>query len=164
MFCVVKYAAFACGLFVLQNELCVCMSATHCNTPATHCNTLQRTATHCNALQRTARHYNTLQNTATHCNTRQYTITHCKCVYVVCDTVQHPRCRVCMYVCNTLQHTATRCTTLQHTDYTATLDAQCVCVLGHPTVPRQGSVLQRVAACCTVLQCVSVCIRPGNKN
>ena len=78
-------------------------AATHCNTLAAHCSTLQHTATHCNTLQHTATHCNTLQPcavlpapdglrsccTATHCNTLQHTATHC----------------------NTLPHTATHCNT-----------------------------------------------------
>jgi len=69
-----------------------CVSQTHCNNTATHCNTLRHTATHCNCntlqkkrraddldaliyLQHPATHCNTLQHTATHCNTLQHTTT-----------------------------------------------------------------------------------------
>jgi len=49
--------------------------------------------------------------------------------------------------CNTLQHAATRCNTLQHTD-----------TLWHDgPSPLKRNVLQRVAACCSVLHCVAVC-------
>jgi len=80
--------------------------AAYCNTCATLCNSLQRTATHtathCNTLQSTAMHNNTLQHTTTHCNTQQHTATHC-------NTLQHTAAR-----CNTLQHTATYCNTSQN--------------------------------------------------
>jgi len=46
-------------------------TATHCNTTATHYNSLRDTE-RCNALQHTATHCNTLQHTATHCNILQH--------------------------------------------------------------------------------------------
>ena len=60
---------------------------THCNTFATHCNTLQHIATHGNMLQHAATHFNTLpaslrRHIATHGNMLQHTATHC-------NTLQH---------------------------------------------------------------------------
>jgi len=105
-------------------------AATHCNTLAAHCSTLQHTATHCNTLQHTATHCNTLQPcavlpapdglrsccTATHCNTLQHTATHCNTLphtATHCNTVP-----CCLHLPGSgrgiLQHTATHCTTLHH--------------------------------------------------
>ena len=72
-----------------------------------------------------------------HCNTLQHTATHC----------------------NTLQHTATHCNTLQHT---ATHVVHVV--LSYVTWCMEScgvgvSVLQSVAVCCSVLQCVCQCNR-----
>jgi len=112
----------------------------HCNSlrqSATHCSTLQHTATHCNTLQHTATHYNTLQHTATHCNTLQHTATHR----------------------NTLQHIATHCNILSGSlHFVGTLYKKRRRVRhslgrGHH---RKTNVLQCVAMCCSVLQCVAV--------
>ena len=96
-------------------------TAGHCNTPVTHCNTLQprvqrtlahaQTATHCNT-QHTATHCNTLQHTALHCNTLQYT-TYCNTLHCTAThfTTQH---HTATY-CNTLHCTATHFTTQHHT-------------------------------------------------
>ena len=46
-----------------------------CRLQAVACNAVQRTATHCNTLQHTTAHCNALQRTATHCNTLQHKLT-----------------------------------------------------------------------------------------
>jgi len=91
----------------------------HCNTTATHYNTLQNTATHCNTLQHTATHCNTLQHTATHCNTLQlHAVSYQKWTSTASATALQHNCNTLQHTathCNTLQHTATHCNTLQHT-------------------------------------------------
>jgi len=49
------------------------MNELYIESPAAHCNALQRTATHCNALQRTAAHCTALHRAATHCPALQRT-------------------------------------------------------------------------------------------
>ena len=130
-------------------------SETHCNTLqhiATRCNTLLHAGTHCNTLQQTATRHNTLQHAATHCNTLQHTATRC-------NTLLHAATRS-----NTLQHIATHCNTLQHTATyrravaEAELAVECVCAGWGRSVRAQVHlcVLQRVGACCSVLQRVAV--------
>jgi len=95
---------------------------------ATDCNRLQQTATDCNRLQQTATDYKRLQQTATDCNRLQQTAKHCK----------------------TLQNTATDLVFTHglHIRTSFIVDRKCryLCC----------SVLQRVAACCSALQCVAV--------
>ena len=129
---------------------------------ATYCIALQCTAMHCNALQCTAMHCNALQCTATHCNTLQHTATDC-------NTLQHTATH-----CNTLEHTATHCNTLQHTathgestdwhaakvgtgttaDDAGYVDDLFICEMTYSYVSSLSCELQRVAVCCSVLQCV----------
>jgi len=80
----------------------------------------------------------TLQCTAAHCNTLQHTATHC----------------------NALQRTATHCNTLQHGGMRAWSNHACVAVdnlaarnVGSTYIPP----CIRAPACCSVLQCVTVC-------
>jgi len=129
----------------------------HCNTlqhTAALGNTLRDTAIHCNTLQHTATHYNTLQHTASHCNARcygryvtlQHTATHC-------TTLQHttPHCNILHHTathCNTPQHTATHCNAKCYER--AVLDGQKTATCGH----MYTCLLQFVAVCCIVLQCV----------
>ena len=145
---------------------------------ATHCNTLQHTAARYNALQRTATHCNTVQHATTRCNTLQQAATHCSvcgeeeiwrpmdntplqhtathCNTAHCNTLHHISLR-----CITLQHTTTHCNTLQHP---ATPVGRRRCG-GNSTMPLfipymssiRPCVLQRVAVCCSELQCVAVC-------
>ena len=105
-------------------RLALCSVYTHCNTTATHCNTLQHTATHRNSVfaydSRTSctdkicfvLGIYTLQHTAT---MFQYTATHCSKTATHC--VQHTPSssgeRGFVRGAYTLQHAATRCNTLQ---------------------------------------------------
>jgi len=72
----------------------------HCNTHASHRNTLQHTVTHCNTLQHAALHCTALYHTVSHCNTLQHSALHCTALH-----------------CTVMQHTATHCTTLRHTHH-----------------------------------------------
>jgi len=94
---------------------------------ATHCDTLQHTATHCNTLQHTVTHGNTLQHTATHCNTLQLTATHCN----MCDIISQAIGQAGFVP--SFSRFPVRC-------------VQVWC-----------SVLQRIAGCCRVLPCITVC-------
>jgi len=144
-------------------------TATHGNilqhATATHSSALQHLPTNCNTLHCTATHCSTLQHTTTHHNTRQHTAIPCN-TWITHNT--H---------CNTLQHTATHCDTLQRTA-TQVEDAnrggQTLVTLlvylnevkyGGTTTfgkldltinPTKGQVLQRVAACCSVLHRLGV--------
>jgi len=159
---------------VLTHYICNALHHT-----ATHFHTLQHTATRCNTRQHRKRstchylqsmcwHIN-LQNPATHFHTLQHAATqeaehmplftidvlthYIQQAYHAgtthrkhCNTLQHTATH-----CNTLQHTATHCSTLQHT--------AAYCNTLRPTgLPRRyNSVLQCVAVCCSVLQCVIEC-------
>jgi len=145
-----KSCAHYCNNNILQHTA----TATHCNTHYnTHCNrqyvsytTNTHCTTHCsthwNSLQHTlqqtalctathaATRYNTLQHTATHC------ITHCN---TRCKSLQH-----------TLQHTA-----IGNTCHTRTIH------MTGDLLIRQfctGVAYVCVAECCSVLQCVAVCV------
>jgi len=94
----------------------------------THCNTLQHTSMQCNTLQHTASHC-----TATHCNTLQHTA----------------------ILCNTLQHTTTPYYTLQRDIYHSERQPH----LHHYTARALhciARVLQSIAECCSMLQCIAV--------
>jgi len=95
---------------------------------ATHPNTLQHTATHCNTLQHTATHFNTLQHTATHCNTLQHTASHSK----MSGYDRFAGAEGLRGLCHVKSVVADRC------------------------VAARGSVLQRAAVCCVVLQCAAM--------
>jgi len=85
---------------------------TYCNTLATRCHMLQRTAACCNMLQQTATRCNKLQHTTTHYSTLQFTAAHCRTMSHTTEnyhTLQHA-----VMQCNTPHYTATRCNTLQH--------------------------------------------------
>jgi len=142
--CVSHCVAVYCG--VLQYIVVCCLqrtlqhNATQCNTPqhtarhtATHCNALQHAATHCighvdvvSALQRT------LQHTATHYNTLQHAATHC----------------------NALQHAATHC--IGHVDVVTALLQRGADIEAKTCWSGYIHMLQCVAVCCSVLQCVIV--------
>ena len=142
-------------------------TATHCSSPqrtATHCITPQHTTTHCNTLQYTTIHYNTMQHTATHCIILLYrrvgdypqsytrvvrdirSMTHLWLVTNMCfvtkNTVRDSYAitdSCYLYLCKQMVSVAH-----VNTSYRA-----CVCVL------------QCVAVCCRVLQCVR-CIHMCN--
>ena len=136
----------------------------------TLCISFLRVQTHCTTLHHTAPHCNTRQHTATLGNTRQHTATHC---IILQHTAPH---------CTTLHHTATHCNTgVDDVGHVAVSDAAALCVSKGPSfrdAPARSthvtpchalsvwgylkcvvvfySVLQRVAVCCSVLQCVVV--------
>ena len=91
---------------------------------------------------------------------RWHHLWHHKFMYVcdVCVAAVSIFCKIVIYPAlypeyDTLQHTATHCNIiLQHT---ATHCTMCFCKDG--TLPRNTSVLQCVAVCCSLLQCVAVC-------
>ena len=142
---------------------------------ASHCNALQHTATHCNTLQHTAAHFNTLQHTAKYCNTLQHTATHRNTLqHTTTHSVTPPTLLLATHYNtsqNTLPHTAAHCNTLQHVQYTATHYNTCS-TLQHtathyaiaPPSPVGGGykwkehMLQCVAVCCGVWQCVLRCV------
>ena len=121
-------------------------TATHCNMPATPCNTTHRTALQHNALQHTATYCNTLQQTATHTyydhhqcavttprHRRNYTVRHYSTLQRACIALQHntpqytaPK-RTATHVkgCNTVQHSATHYCTLQNTATHCNADLLC---------------------------------------
>jgi len=111
-----------------------------------HCNTLPHTATH---LQHAATRCNTLQHTATHCLTPHHT---CDTLAAYCSTL-YIRNEVYIYQNRHYQHTAAHCNTLQPTStHCKTLAAQC----STPYTQKEACMLQCVAVCCSVLQCVYV--------
>jgi len=141
------------------------------NVTATHCNKLQHTATNCNKLQQcvavccfvvTLRasgwhdiecHCNT-----THCNTLQHTATHC-------NTLQH-RCFPWKHLCDMTSHVATT----KHTDAVCCSVLQCVAVCCNVKPVASISVtwypmsLQHKTHCNTLLQCVAVFYRFGDRR
>jgi len=131
--------ASRCNILCWQSH---CFTATHWNTWNTQ-NKLQHTKSRCNTLQHTATCSSdnviaSLQHTSAHCNVLQRTATHC-------NALQHTA-----TPCNTLQHTATRCAdnTIASNTFSTVLRRrirylifQCVALS---------------AACCSVLQCVTV--------
>jgi len=99
-----------------------------------------------------------LQHTATHCNTLQHTATPGPRLVFNCgrqDTLQHLLQHTATH-CNTLQHTATHCNTqadfetLSHLIHESFLD-----LVRTSGAAVYCSALQRVAACCSVLQHVA---------
>jgi len=143
---------------------------TRCNPlqpTATHSNTLQHTATHCKTLQHTARQCNTLQHTATHCNPLQATASHCKPLQstashcIPLHSLQPTACH-----CNPPQPDATRCNPLQDTADSKTQQKVARHSISRTVIASPASrtaipfisVLQRVAAYCSVLQCMAVCV------
>jgi len=135
-------------------------NATHCNalqhmhlqnTDSTHvvhglhCNTLQHTATPRNTMQHTATNHNTLQHSATHSNALQHTATHCsiritwKCKFDPCCGQSQRSSR------DTHTHTQGPHTYSQNNSLNFMYVYNVFCW-----------VLQRVAMCCSVLQCIAV--------
>jgi len=142
----------------------------------THCSLLQLTAPNCNTLRhrRTCStdtsiptpKCNTLQLTATHCTTLHNTATHCNTDGLAQPIPQYQQKNATH--CNSLQHTAPYCTTLQHTATQTDLLNRylntnkkmgkrmgCYFKPLH-SLPWVVNVLQCVAVCCSVLQCVAV--------
>jgi len=152
-------------------------TATHCNTlqhTATHCNTLQHTATYCNILEHTATHCSTLQHTSTHCSTLQHTATNPG----VTIRANPSKSANDTTHCKTMPNSASHCNTLQHTalpdlaDQGGTLSSRELPKMRAGT-PSEGEsltasmdgngktvyyrllLLQCVAVCSSVLQCVT---------
>ena len=108
-------------------------------------NTRQHTATHCNTLQHTAAHFNTLPHAATHCDKLQYTAIHC----------------------NTLQHTQGANKELYGLQLNQSYNGNNFSKAAYDVYNSSGvmliaaqdengtGVLQCVAVCCSVLQCVA---------
>jgi len=117
-------------------------TAAHCNSHATHCNTLQHAATHCNTLQHTATHWNIpqLQLPTTHCNAPQHPATHLMCKYESCNKA------LCCNHVSPLDEAFARLCTHSMQRYP--------CADAPTSSPSTVSVLQRVAMCCGVLPCV----------
>ena len=147
---VLQCVAVCCGMLQFGCDAMTCVRVRtksllcrNCNAPM-HCNALQCTATHCNALQRTATHCNALQRTATHCNTTATQLQH------NCNALQR---NVHKDFCgdqgpsdnfagaHCCSEHAVRC-----------LDARHLCLALHAV----SCMVQCVAACCSVLQCVSL--------
>jgi len=130
----------------LQQRRCKYTIGVHCNT-RTHCNLLPHTATQAlqvyagrrpprNSCARQVRH--TLHYTATRCKIPQDIVTHCNTLQhiVIHYFMNHSRVRFGKY-CNTPQHAATHC-------------LESCARVGFDT-------LQRAAARCNTLQCVTAC-------
>jgi len=99
------------------------------------------TASSCNALQHAATRSNTQQHAATHSDALEYTVTHSKTrrTAIYCKTQQDTT------HCNALQETA------RQRQVANTPSRQCVCSRASCMA---GQPLQRVAVCCSVLECV----------
>jgi len=106
---------------------------------------LRDTATHRNTLQHTATHCDTLQHTATHCNTLQHTATHCNTLHQGERDVAHTR------LSDTHERFSAKCNEVQ------SLQLRCVELEDEVRVAACCSVLQCVAVGCSVLQWVAVC-------
>ena len=91
----------------------------------------------------------TLQHAATCCNTLQHAATCCNMLQHAATVEEYLSIEQTLFstlfqmfrYCNTLQHTATRYSTLQHTAKRCNSTTERKCV----------ALLQRVAACCSVL-------------
>ena len=101
-------------------------------------NTLQHTTTHCNTLPHTATDYHTLQHTTTHCNSLPHTHSFRAC-NVQCLEVRNSTAKLLPLVC--VSKSSVKCSSCQ------------------PYHLINLCVLQCVAVCCSVLQCVLQFVR-----
>jgi len=196
-----QHTATHCSTLQLTAANCSTLqhTAKHCTTlqhTATLCNTLQRTATHCNALQRTSNkglgkgESSCVSTPVCPCNMVWRGVVQC---VAMCCNVSHERtsvylqhgsvcCSALQFVvlcynvlqshvnavtrahrfapvmwCSILQCVELCCSVLQHVLQYVVLQYVAVCCSMLQCVTVYCSMLQRIAACCSLLESVGVC-------